>query len=170
MNLVYRDYALSTDGMFMIFNLYGDQGNFGVRDFFMFPRTSNVVTYQWKEDSKELLINHVTGDVFTFDATQAKLKSISGATIAVADTVSRNNRGGVEIKNYNGLLLDTGFTMNQDPTESRDTNSVIKKSSTSCSVKNKNLFQYMSDGDIIFRYKNDKDFFSYLKSACPGIQ
>ncbi|WP_374074622.1 hypothetical protein [Bdellovibrio bacteriovorus] len=168
-NLIYRDYALSTDGMFMVFNLYGSEGDFGVRDFFMFPRTTNVVTYQWKEDTKELLITHATGDVFTFDATQAKLKSISGATIKVTDEVTRNNRGGVEIKSYSGLLLDTGFTVNKDPTESRDTNSTIKKSSATCSIKNRNLFQYMSDGDIVFKYRNDKDFFSYLRSVCPGL-
>ncbi|MEK2646312.1 hypothetical protein [Bdellovibrio sp. BCCA] len=169
-NLIYRDYSLSTDGMFMVFNLYGNEGDFGVRDFFMFPRTASVLSYQWKEDTRELLITHVTGDVFTFNADTAQLKSISGATVKVSATVSRSNRGGVEVQDYKGLLLDTGFTLNQDPAQNSKATSSLKKSASSCSVQNKNLFRYMSDGDIVFRYQNDKDFFTYVKSACPKLK
>lgn len=168
-NLVYRDYSLSSDGMFMVFNLYGGDSDFGVREFFMFPRTENL-SYQWKDDSHELLVKHVTGAVFTFDSKTAQLKSVSNATVKVADQVSRNNRGGVEISGYNNVLVDTGFTMNQDPTQNRDANSVVKNVGKSCQVKNRNLFQYRADGDIVLRFKQDKDFFTYLKSACPGLQ
>lgn len=167
--MVYRDYSFSSDGMFMVFNMYGSSGDFGARDFFLFPRKSEFVQYEWNEDAKELLLKHVTGDVFTFDAASGKLKSVSGGKLKIDDKVSRNNRGGVELLNYPGLLMDVGFAINQDPALNSSANSVLKKTNTSCSIRNNKLFKYRSDGDIVFKYSKDSDFFAYLKSVCPRL-
>ncbi|WP_374029924.1 hypothetical protein [Bdellovibrio bacteriovorus] len=168
-DMVYRDYTLSSDGMFMVFNLYGNEGEFGVRDFFMFPRTGEL-SYEWKEDTQEIYLKHVTGAIFKFDARDAKLKSISDATVQVSDHVLRTNRGGVEIVQYGGLLVDVGFALNKDPGENREGLALLKKDKGQCKLKNKNLFANPSDGDVVFRHKNDAAFFTYLKSVCPGLK
>lgn len=169
-DLIYRDYSFLNDGTVMIFNNYGLSGSFGVRDFIFFPRTQPYVRYQWNDNLDELYIFHVTGDVFTFDARTTTLKSFSGGNVKVANKVSKDNNGGIEFLDYKSLLMDVGFTLNQDPSENGGAMSMIKNTSGTCSVKNINLFQYKSDGDIVFKYRTDKDFYAYLKNACPKIQ
>lgn len=168
-DLVYRDYSFLNDGTVMIFNNYGPNGEFGVRDFIFFPRSQSNVRFQWNDNLDELYITHVTGDVFTFDARTASLKSFSGGDVKVAKKVSKSNNGGVEFSGYKNLLMDVGFTLNQDPSENVSAMSRITSASGTCSLKNTNIFQYKSDGDIVFKYRTDKDFYAYLKNVCPKI-
>ncbi|UXR65062.1 hypothetical protein EZJ49_02210 [Bdellovibrio bacteriovorus] len=165
-DMIYRDYVLTADGMFMVFNSYGTDGQFGARDFYMFPRKQTKMNYQWNEDAQELIIEHVTGDRFVFDMNKAVLKSISGASKVVVDKVSKKNGGGVSIEGYKGQILDVGFALNQDPSQNSGGSSVLRDSQRSCSLRNKDLFRYMSDGDVIFRFKTDAEFQKLVSTSC----
>lgn len=164
--MVYRDYVLTEDGMFMVFNAYGTDGQFGARDFFLFPRKQAEINYQWQPENDELIIEHVTGDTFVFDINKAVLKSISGAAKVVVDKVTTTNKGGVSIVGYRGQLLDVGFAMNNDPAMNRNGNSVLSSAGKSCSLRNQDLFRYMSDGDVIFKFKKDAEFQQLVSSSC----
>lgn len=172
-DLIYRDHLFSTDGLFMVFNSYGpgpESETTGAREFYMFPRPLNKFEFRWNRDAQELEVIHVTGDKFIFDARKARLKSISRTTVTVADYVEKGNRGGIEISNFPGLLLDGGFNIGSAPTGSSSGNSVIKDArGQSCKLQNHELFKYTSDGDVILRY-SDNTLASFLQKRCSNLQ
>lgn len=172
-DLVYRDYLFSTSGLFMVFNSYGsgdEAQTTAAREFYMFPRTNGGYQHAWDDDNRELVVKHVTGDTFTFSYKKAKLKSISRATVTVSDDVIPTNKGGVEINNYGGLLLDGGFKVGGSPTGSAaGLSKFTDAQGKACSVRNKEIFDYLSTGDIQFRY-SDSELASFLKTRCPGLQ
>ncbi|WP_415063620.1 hypothetical protein [Bdellovibrio sp.] len=173
-DLVYRDFLFSTEGLFMVFNSYGpgdESQTTAAREFFMFPRPLSDIKFKWNFDAQELEVTHVTGDKFIFDTRKARLKSISGAaSVKVADYVEPGNRGGVEITNYQGLLLDGGFKIGSAPTGNASNSSVMKDSvGKTCSIRNSELFKYTSDGDVIFKY-SENTFPAFIKKRCPQLK
>lgn len=172
-DLIYRDHLFTSNGMFMVFNSYGqgpESETTGAREFYFLPRPRSQFLYNWKLDTKELEIVHVSGDKFVFDSRKARLKSISRAQVTVADEVNSQNQGGVEISQYQGLLLDGGFKVGSAPTSVSSNISVLKDSSgTSCAVKNYEVFKYTSDGDVVFKYSDDI-LPTFLQKRCPEIR
>lgn len=171
--LVYRDHLFTSEGLFMVFNSYGpgdESQTTAAREFYMFPRRNSTFTYQWKDDTRELEVTHVTGDKFVFDSKKARLKSVSGGTVTVADYVEPSNRGGIEFVKYNGLILDGGFKLGSSPTGNSNGNSVFRDAQDKkCSIKNYEVFKYTSDGEIIFKY-DDKALATFLKKRCSQLQ
>ncbi|MEN0057806.1 MAG: hypothetical protein AAGB31_03140 [Bdellovibrio sp.] len=171
--LIYRDHLLTSQGLFMVFNSFGpgdESVTTGAREFYMFPRKEKQFSHTWNDETRELIITHVTGDVFTFDSQKAELKSIGQAQVKVADKVDPKNRGGVEISQYPGLLLDGGFKLGSSPTGVSTAQSTMKDVlGNTCSVKNSELFRYPAGGDIIFRY-TDKALGAFLKKRCPQLK
>lgn len=172
-DLVYRDYLFSSSGLFMVFNSYGpgdEAQTTAAREFYMFPRSNGGYQYAWDDENRELKVMHVTGDTFTFSYKKAKLKSISRAQVIVSDDVLATNKGGVEITNYGGLLFDGGFKLGSSPTgNATGLSKFTDATGKSCSVRNKEVFDYLSTGDIQFRY-TDSELASFLKTRCPGLQ
>lgn len=170
----YRNHLFTSEGLFFVFNSYGTFPNgdmsFGAREYYFFPRKNTTITYAWNDETHELVVTHVTGDKFIFDSRTGGLKSITGAQVKVADTVNRENQGGIEISGYHGLLLDCGFVVQDAPSSNSARASALTNSSGgSCSMKNSALFNYASDGDVTFKYKSDKDFAKVLKQRCPKL-
>ncbi|MGE5086002.1 MAG: hypothetical protein ACM3MG_06840 [Bacillota bacterium] len=164
--LTYRDYSIASDGLFMVFNSYGNSGNFSVRDFMLFPRVNESISYKWNDATRELVVTGASNDVYTFNADTAQIKSISGAKKVTVGPVNHNNRGGVEIQGYKGQILDIGYTTGQDPSQNKEGLSKYNRGTSSCHIKNSALFSYMSNGDIQFKFDNDKEFLSVIKSQC----
>lgn len=172
-DLIYRDHLLTSDGLFMVFNSYGEgpeSETTAAREFYLFPRVAKQFFHRWDTDKKELEITHVTGDKLVFDSRKARLKSMTRAQVTVANDVEVGNRGGVEISNYQGLLLDGGFRVGSSPTTDPRGRSIIKdKSGGQCSVSNKEVFRYTSDGDVIFKF-SDSEFLTFLKQRCQKLK
>lgn len=172
-DLVYRDYLLTSEGLFMVFNSYGpgnESETTGAREFYLFPRKSQSYSYKWNAGARELEVTHVTGDKFVFDSKKARLKSISNATVTVANEVVPSNGGGVEISKYQGLLLDGGFRVGAPPTANANGKSAFTDTNEkSCTVKNAEIFNYTSDGDILLKY-DDKGLATFLKKRCPSLR
>lgn len=172
-DLTYRDHLFTSDGLFMVFNSFGqgpDSGTTAAREFYMFPRTQSKMTYSWDDDEKELTVTHITGDKFVFDSRKARLKSMSRAQVTVADYVEPQNRGGIEITNYQALLLDGGFQMGNAPTADPNGKSkFIDAKGVSCQIGNREIFKYTSDGDVILKH-SDKSLWTLLKSRCPKLK
>lgn len=171
-DLIYRDYLFTTEGLFMVFNSYGkgpDAETTGARMFHLFPRPLNKFSYSWNFETKELEVTHVTGDKFIFDSRKARLKSMTRAQIINADDVNKENAGGVEILNYKGLLLDSGFEMGRAPNSSRNAISTLKDGlGKTCKLKNYELFDYLPGGDVVFKFK-DSNLKTFLKKRCPNL-
>lgn len=172
-DLVYRDHLFTSEGMFMVFNSYGqgpESETTGAREFFFLPRPQTQFVFNWNFDAKELEVTHVSGDKFIFDSRKARLKSISRAQVTVADEVNKLNKGGIEINQYQGLLLDGGFKIGSAPTSVSSGTSVFKDGvGSQCSVKNHEVFKYTSDGDVIFKY-SDNTLPGFLQKRCPKLK
>lgn len=171
-DLIYRDYLFTSDGSFMVFNSYGpgdESKTTAAREFYMFPRINEGFTYSWDDNARELTLINVTGDKVIFDSKKGRLKSISGGTVTVADYVEPANRGGVEISNYQGLILDGGFKIGSAPTGNPSGSSFMKDvKGTQCKLKNSEVFKYTSGGDVVFKY-SDKTLIPFLKQRCPNL-
>ncbi|KYG68929.1 hypothetical protein AZI87_06800 [Bdellovibrio bacteriovorus] len=172
-DLIYRDHLFTSEGMFMVFNSFGpgdESQTTGAREFYLFPRNTEAFSYEWKDDTRELIVTHVTGDKFVFESKKARLKSITRANVIVADYVEPSNRGGIEITNFQGIILDGGFKLGSPPTSNSNASSVFRDvNNTSCSVKNSELFKYTSDGDIYLKY-NDKAMLTFIQKRCPKLK
>jgi len=171
-DLIYRDHLLTSQGLFMVFNSYGpgsESEKTASREFYLFPRLTNQFSHKWDLGRKELEVVHITGDKFIFDSRKARLKSLTRAHVTVANDVDPSNRGGVEISNYQGLLLDGGFRVGNAPTSDAYGQSIIKdKIGNQCVVTNKEVFYYNASDDIIFRF-SDKEFLKFLRQRCPKL-
>ncbi|MFM6929260.1 MAG: hypothetical protein ACKOX6_12410 [Bdellovibrio sp.] len=165
-SLTYRDFSISSDGLFMVFNSYGNSGDFSVRDFMLFPRVSENVNYKWNDATRELIVTGVSNDTYTFNADTAQIKSISGAKKVTVGPVSHNNRGGVEILGYKGQILDIGYTAGQDPSQNKEGLSKYTSGTSSCRIKNSAIFTYLNNGDIQFKFESDKAFLPVIKNQC----
>lgn len=165
-SLTYRDYSIASDGLFMVFNSYGSSGNFSVRDFMLFPRVNEHINYKWNDATRELVVTGVSNDTYIFDADTAQIKSISGAKKVTVAPIGHNNRGGVEIQGYKGQLLDIGYTAGQDPSQNKEGLSKYTRGTSSCRIKNSAIFTYLNNGDIQFKFDNDKAFLSVIKTQC----
>ncbi|KHD87280.1 MAG: hypothetical protein OM95_15155 [Bdellovibrio sp. ArHS] len=172
-DLVYRDHLFTSEGMFMVFNSYGpgeESKTTAAREFYMFPRVSETFSYEWNDDTRELTVTHVTGDKFVFESKKARLKSISRANVSVADYVEATNRGGIEISNFQGLLLDGGFKMGSSPTANPNANSVMKDvNNSACTLKNTEIFKYTTDGESYLRYR-DQALIAFVQKRCPKLK
>ncbi len=170
--LVYRNYLFTSDGNLMIFNSFGwgdDSGSTGARDFYMFPRPLAKATYQWNDEARHLEVTDVTGGKSHFSYETAELIHMEKGQVTVDPKVHPDNKGGVEIRNYRGLLLDIGWAVGRSPTQNPSGWATFKDhKGQSCRVRNRDVFRYGSDGDVFFKY-SDNDLARYLARVCPKI-
>lgn len=171
--LIYRDYLLTSTGDLMIFNSYGDgpeSSTTGAREFFLFPRPNKSISYKWNDEDRRLEILDANGGMSYYDYEDAQITFMSHGTVKVAPQVVDTNKGGVEISQFQGLLLDVGFTKGRAPSQVSSAYSTFTdQAGTSCKVKNLDIFKSTSDGDILLRY-SDQGLAALLKSKCPKIK
>ncbi len=171
-NLVYRSYLMSDEGLFMVFNSFGDgeiDEDTGARNFYFFPRLIPNPTYQWNDQDQVLEVIHTNGDKFLFDYKTAEIKGIGQGQVTVAADISKVHRGGVEILNYKGLLLDAGFAIGRSPSAVGSGDAVFKDHQGQfCSLKNRELFEMDKDQDIRFMF-DDPGLKLFLNKRCPQL-
>lgn len=169
---IYRNYLFTSDGELMVFNSYGwgnDSDSTAAREFFFFPRSTDI-SFNWNDETRQLEVTAVSGDKFFFGYEDAELAGLSKGEVKVASEVRKDNKAGVEISKYQGLMMDGGFKIGSAPTSRGSSYSVFKDAvGATCTVKNSAIFKYESDGDVIFKF-NDKELTSFLKRTCPKIQ
>lgn len=168
----YRDYLFTSDGELMIFNSLGygpDSSATGAREFFMFPRVFENPSFEWNDQARRLIVTTVSGNKAYFDYEDAEIIEMTGARVERASEIRSDNNGGVEIKNYQGLLLDGGFKLGAAPTGVANAFSQLTdKRGKVCRLQNKELFKYPGDGDVIFKF-SDAGLRTFLKGRCPQL-
>lgn len=170
-DMKYRDYLLTTDGLFMVFNSYKDgsiASSTGAREYFIFPRNFQKFEIIHEASMQQLIISINDSQNFIFSTATAELMSISGAAVIVDPEITPKNAGGVEIKNFPGILLDSGFRMGGSPTEVSSRSSTFKDiNNKSCSIKNSRLFNYEND-EVVFAH-DDEQLRDFLKAECKNL-
>ena len=171
-NLLYRDYLMTNHGLFMVFNSYGPgetSKTTGAREFYFFPRQEEKTLEAIYDEGRQEVTVKVTDDLFfVFDSKTAQIKGLSKGSVSVDPDVNKNNAGGVEIKSFDGLWLDVGFSMGHSPSERAKFKSTFTDNfGRTCGVVNKNIFDY-ADDDVRFKW-NDQDLKKYLAGVCSNL-
>jgi len=166
----YRDYLFTGDGLFMVFNSYGEgpaSSTTGARMFYLFPR--RFAHPAMAIDSHgNVHVRLVSGHILSMSAGSFRLKSLSDGKIKESVELNSKNKGGVEIQLDKGFFLDTGFTMGQAPNSSETrASSFIDSQAKTCTIKNREVFAYQGD-DVDFKFTDD-ELSGFLKNRCPQI-
>lgn len=168
-NLTYRDYYFNNQGLFLVFNSYGegdDASSTGARVFYLFPQTNDYPDYSI-ETNGDVVIKTSSGHLVTFDAKKLAIKSILPGSF-VEKSLSPNNKGGVEIKLTQGFWFDSGFRIGGMANESPSKSTTIYGAlAGQCSVKNSEIFDYSNDIAPKFSGSQMTDF---LKKRCPEVK
>lgn len=169
-NMVYRSYALFGDGLLMVFNSYGEGPSSkmtAAREFFFFPRRgAPELTMDAKAGTVSVRMSD--GARADFAPASAQLSGLERGSVRVASNVDPAGRGGVEIPNYAGLMLDAGFRLGESPSGLPNATSTFRDAyGKTCSVKNADLFAY-ANGDHSFKF-TDAQLSAWLRTACPDL-
>lgn len=169
MDLKYRDFYFDNRGMFMVFNSYGegsDATTTASRVFYLHPTTNDYPDFSI-EANGDVVVKTVSGHLLTLDAKSFSIKSFSPGSF-IEKPLSKNNKGGVEIKPATGYWLDAGFKMGGMANDRPSGNTLINGAlGGQCSVKNSELFSYGED--IIPRYKGTA-LTKFIRKRCPVVK
>jgi hypothetical protein len=172
-SMIYRGYVFAADGNLMVFNSFGTgpvSETTGAREFYTFPRRFKYPSFTWDQEQRALKVISTTGDEYYFDFDSAQLKGQSKAEVYVASEVTKGNAGGVEIKNYKGLILDAGFKMGSAPTSNpRGKVKFTDEVGKTCELTVGDIFSYREDGDPYVKF-SDKNLASFLKKKCSKLK
>jgi hypothetical protein len=169
--LVYRNYGVFSDGLFMVFNSFGDSEDTakdtGAREFHFFPR-AGVPLLHIDAAAPSVSVTLGDGGTVVFDPATAQPVSSDRGTVTVAGSVDRGNKGGVEFPSYAGLMLDSGFRMGELPSGKPNAESVFRDAAgKTCALKNNELFAY-AGGDRTFKF-DDAALKTFLAARCPAL-
>jgi len=168
--MVYRDYLLTSDGEFMVFNSYGEAEGptmTGARVFYFFPRTQ---TPDIQATATQVLVKTANPAVtLQIDRKTFAMKGVTNGKVTEDKNVLRTNAGGIELSKMSVLWLDSGFHLGSDPTADETALSTFHDSKNqTCTVKNAELFNYSSSGDVAFKF-DDTELSKFLKSRCGNM-
>lgn len=107
---------------------------------------------------------------FVMDATQSRLLSLVGGQISEDPKIHDGNKGGVEIKKHQGLMLDLGFALGHDPSSEPDRKVFFEDANNvRCTVKNTEIFKYDGSGNNNLLFSSDLELSKFLKKRCPQL-
>lgn len=168
-DLKYRDFYFNNDGLFMVFNSYGEgnsSSTTATRSFYLFPKLNDYPDFSIEENG-DVLVKTVSDHYFLFDAKAFKIKSVSPGSFT-EKPLSKNNKGGVEIKLISGFWLDVGFKMGGMAEENKKGTTVATGSKKGqCTLKNTDLFDYSQAANYEYSFLYEGEAMSlFLKNRC----
>lgn len=173
LDLIYRSYLFSNEGLFMIFNSYGpgdESVTTGAREFVFPALKQSIPSYEVLSDGN-VQINHVSGEKFIFNSDTGELISISNANFKNLASIKPANRGGIEILSItSSIFIDHGFKLGSSPSGSRSAYSKIQDSkSNKCTVQNNELYDYDNSGDTNFKFPDAASLKKFINKRCPKL-
>lgn len=164
----YRSPKFHSEGRFMIFNSYeNESASDGARSFFLFPRTR--LPFLEEKDDHIVFHSATDGIALLYAKEGYKILGMTGGDLIQDPKIHPNNKGGIEIRNVQALVLDTGFLLHEDPTsEPNRTAHFIDMKGNRCAVKIRDVFRYENVDNPRFKF-TDAQLKTYLKTKCPKI-
>lgn len=170
-DLTYRAYLISSNGIFMVFLSLGpgdEATSTGAREFFWPTMQSTKLSYT--KNGKFIDVKQGSNLTYRFDSTTGQVVSMKGATVQVSPQFTVKNKGGVEITNSPYLLLDAGFKLGSSPSADFSKNSLLRdRFGEQCVVKNNEIFEIVGSGDIQLKYSG-QPFMNWLNQRCPVLR
>jgi hypothetical protein len=169
--LIYRRYAFYSNGMFTVFNSFGEgrsRTQTGIRTYFLFPRGRPLAVTSTSES--EVVISTASGAQARFSSTSGDLLSLDSASVVLASQITPQQQGGVELSPHSGILLDSGFGVGRPAyVDGRAQSTFQDGVGNRCQVPNSMLFVYGGQ-DPVFRFADDSSMQQFLRSRCPTLQ
>ena len=169
--MVYRSYVFFGDGLLMVFSSYGDgpsSKTTSAREFFFFPRRG-APELTMDAQAGSISVRMSDGARAFIAPASAQLSGLERGRAIVSTKIDPAERGGVEIPNYAGLMLDAGFRVGESPSGRPDENSLFRDANgRTCSAANREIFNYTPNGDHAFKF-TDAQLSAWLQRACPGL-
>ena len=168
-DLVYRDFMFSDEGLIMMFDSYGNGPGSrftGARSFYTYPhKTSPTYTI----NGSQLLITLIDGNVFSFDLDLYQPTFMSNAVISYISDVKPALKGGLEIDSKEGLLIDLGHRIGADPSTRRNYESTFTDvHNRSCKVNN-NKFIKLVAGEPSLIFTDNQTINLFVREHCPNL-
>jgi len=175
-DLRYRDYTFDERGAFTIFISDGegdDSKITGQRSYFFFPRL-HVPSYKIVQD--KVIVTLPSDTQIIFSTSNARLLSIEDGSLTESPEINLKNNGGVEIKSYNGIYLDTGWKIGKAPYKDSSRTSTFKDANgKTCTLPNEELFYYEQKSveqmydEPLFKFQKDDELAEFLKVKCSQL-
>lgn len=169
-DLKYRDYYFDNDGLFLVFNSYGEgelSETTGSRGFMTFPQIFEYPDFSI-ESNGDVVVRMVSGHLLRINAEKFSVKEFSPGRF-VEKELSKTNAGGLEIKTSKGFWMDQGFKMGGMAVENKKgLTKIFGSISGSCSLKNSRLYDY-STGQIPLLYKKEA-LTKFVQEVCPTVK
>lgn len=163
----YRNFLFTTSGEVLIFNSLGNgpiSTHTGARAIYMRPFRTDLGWRFAKTGDLEVLLP--SGSVARFDKEKADWVELTGGEVVVDPEVNGSNNGGVEIRYFDGFVVDSGFRFGGHPTSRMDRKSTVSyKDGIACEVENKEVFYRVGD-EHIWNYTDDKEFTAWYDQRC----
>lgn len=170
-DMVYRSLIFRETGSLMVFNSFGngpENTHTGARVFYFFPR-QQIPAFHATQQAVEVSTSQ-KNLTFSFDLQTGKILSVSNAQIKEYEDVEPSNQGGIEFPSFQGLMLDSGFVIGNDPTADLNRSSTFRdENNKTCTVKNFDIFSKNNSGDIKFKF-TDLSLKKFLSSRCPLLK
>lgn len=168
-DLVYRDYLITSQGLLFVFNSFGhgsDSKTTGARNYYFFPRETFKGDIELAQDKVSIRVNSKL--TLQFETKNLYLLNTENITFKNYRAINPKNAGGVEVLRYNGVYLDTGFMMGESPTSVPTLKSMFKNQfGQKCSVQNQLIFDY-KDGEAILI--NEDALHRIVANQCPKFK
>lgn len=172
-DMIYRSFLFGSDGMLMVFNSFGDGPEWrdtGAREFYLFPRRM-MPDFRFASDGN-LIVTTASGAAAEFDRQKTRFLSLTDAVVNEATNVDRDNSGGIEIPEHDGILLDLGFAFGHSPMGKSDSTSrFTDRAGKTCAVLNREIFDYPgnSEDEIALKHPTDAELARFLAKRCPEL-
>lgn len=166
----YRHVTFSKEGQVQIASNFPGSTNSnstGFRIYYIFPfKTEQKIL---SADSSHLSVEQMSGAVFEFD----KLGKMSSPNLKmkVSAEINSKNKTGVEIESFSkGLVFDLGYRLGNTPVANLNTDVIVTdKNHHTCSFKNSLINKKISEYDVEFIYKTNKELYNFLLRRCPNL-
>ena len=167
-SIVFRSYAFSSEGMFQIFNSFGEGDesvSTGARVFFFFPKGKQIQA-SWN-GKDEIHVETAFDEVVTFASGKLRMLRATRSHFQEDSNISGDNFGGVEVLQTSGWYVDSGFKVGTSPfLDIRRTSRVVSPKGLFCDIPNADLFIYdAKTGDG--RLRSETSVIQLFQKFCP---
>lgn len=165
--MVYRNQLFTSKGEILVFNSLGDgpsSTDTGARAFYLRPFRAELGWRFTEENDLEVLLP--SGAIARFDSKSAEWVELTGGEVVVDSEVNRDNKGGIELRYYDGFMVDSGFRFGGHPTSLMNRKSLVSYAAgAQCEVENKEVFYRVGD-EHEWNYPDDSEFNEWFARRC----
>jgi len=160
-NLKYRSFHFSSLGKLLVFNSFGEgptATSTAAKVYHFFP-FSNQIDFSVEDEQIEIIFNQ--DHFFYFDKSTGEFSKKNNFDFTLDSMIEPSNQGGLHIKSYNKMYLDSGFAMGKDPSAVINKEVILYLEDKVCKLKAGQIFN--SEGLLTL---NEHEFKSFINDIC----